>query len=245
MRVRLMGCVAVLTMAAVVMVGCVGKRQTRDDDGGTVPAVATLQSPMVTATQALHELQTAVKAGNDQAVRGSYDAFAAAFGEMLAPISHADTKAAQAMANANTALQAAVSGKQVDGYRAAREAEAILIELTRTAATAGLSIRSGSTLPAGAPGSGVRVIEVRGKEYRFEPAAIQVSKGERVTVRFTNAGTEKHEFELEALDQEIEPIAPGTTAELTFTVEESGTFEYACHVEDHYEQGMRGQLIVR
>lgn len=89
------------------------------------------------------------------------------------------------------------------------------------------------------------VVKVRAEEYRFIPSAIEVRKGSTVTIQFTNGGTERHEFELEAFDAEIEPIAPGQTASLTFVADKAGTFEYACHVDGHYEKGMKGHIIVK
>lgn len=248
MRMRRIAYVAVLVAAVALNAGCVGKRKSMDGEGGSVPAVASLRSPMATAAQALHELQAGSRSGNDKVVRESYEAFAAAFGEVLAPISHTDGKAAQTMANANTALQEALGGQTIDRQRVAREAEVILTTLGQVAQVSGFTLTGNASVKTGAPGApaaGARVIEVRAREYRFEPPTIEAKAGEQITIRFANAGTEKHEFELEELDKEIEPIAPGTTAEMTFSVEKAGTYEYACRVDGHYEKGMKGQLIVR
>ena len=40
-------------------------------------------------------------------------------------------------------------------------------------------------------------------------------------------------------------VQPGKEAELKFTPSRKGTFEMACHVEGHYEAGMKGTLIVK
>lgn len=40
-------------------------------------------------------------------------------------------------------------------------------------------------------------------------------------------------------------VAPGKSAEVTFTPKKTGTFEIGCHVEGHYEQGMKGVLVVK
>jgi len=40
-------------------------------------------------------------------------------------------------------------------------------------------------------------------------------------------------------------VGPGKSAELTFTPTRSGTFEIGCMVEDHYEKGMKGVLLVK
>jgi uncharacterized cupredoxin-like copper-binding protein len=90
-----------------------------------------------------------------------------------------------------------------------------------------------------------QTIEVRAKEYHFTPALITVDKGTRVTIRLINEGTEQHEFELDAFDFEIKPIAPRTRAQASFTADRTGLFEFACHVDGHYEKGMVGFLRVQ
>jgi uncharacterized cupredoxin-like copper-binding protein len=40
-------------------------------------------------------------------------------------------------------------------------------------------------------------------------------------------------------------VQPGKEAELKFTPTRKGTFEMACHVEGHYEAGMKGLVVVR
>lgn len=91
-----------------------------------------------------------------------------------------------------------------------------------------------------------RVIEVRVREYRFTPENIEVKRGERVTLRLINEGTERHEWEIESLDVEIEPVQPGGSAELTLVApKKAGQYEYICDLEDHHEQGMKGIMTVR
>lgn len=40
-------------------------------------------------------------------------------------------------------------------------------------------------------------------------------------------------------------VKPGRRAELKFTPKKTGTFEIGCHVEGHYEGGMKGTLVVK
>jgi len=40
-------------------------------------------------------------------------------------------------------------------------------------------------------------------------------------------------------------VGKGKTAELKFTPTRTGTFEIGCHVEGHYEAGMKGVLVVK
>jgi uncharacterized cupredoxin-like copper-binding protein len=88
-------------------------------------------------------------------------------------------------------------------------------------------------------------IEVRAREYRFTPPTINVDKGTRVTIKLINEGTDKHEFELDAFRFEIRPIAPRATAQASFVADKAGVFEFACHVDGHYEKGMKGTLVVK
>ncbi|MDQ7848791.1 MAG: cupredoxin domain-containing protein [Armatimonadota bacterium] len=40
-------------------------------------------------------------------------------------------------------------------------------------------------------------------------------------------------------------IDAGKSAEVSFTPKQTGTFEIGCHIEGHYEKGMKGTLVVR
>lgn len=40
-------------------------------------------------------------------------------------------------------------------------------------------------------------------------------------------------------------VQVGRSAVITFTPKKKGTFEYGCHVEGHYEAGMKGTLTVK
>jgi uncharacterized cupredoxin-like copper-binding protein len=40
-------------------------------------------------------------------------------------------------------------------------------------------------------------------------------------------------------------VEPGKSAELSFTPTRKGTFEIGCHIEGHYEAGMKGTLVVK
>lgn len=40
-------------------------------------------------------------------------------------------------------------------------------------------------------------------------------------------------------------IAPGRSATVKFTPTRKGTYEYACLIKGHYEEGMKGRLVVK
>ncbi|MFN2487242.1 MAG: multicopper oxidase domain-containing protein [Acidimicrobiia bacterium] len=39
-------------------------------------------------------------------------------------------------------------------------------------------------------------------------------------------------------------VGPNGTAITTFTFDQVGVFEFACHLPGHYEHGMRGEIVV-
>ena len=77
-----------------------------------------------------------------------------------------------------------------------------------------------------------------------------VTAGQPITFAVTNSGAVTHEMVLEkagdedvplaadGVESEIEDITPGATAEMTWTITEPGTYQLACHVPGHFEQGM-------
>ena len=46
-------------------------------------------------------------------------------------------------------------------------------------------------------------------------------------------------LEFNGAAQEVEDIEPGTTRTVEWTVPEAGQYQLACHVEGHYEAGMK------
>ena len=100
-------------------------------------------------------------------------------------------------------------------------------------------------------------------ELRFDPASIDVDKGEVVTFAVHNPGKTDHEFVLgddayqkshEAEMQGSEhmmdsdnavTIGPGETQKLTWKFTEAGEVMYACHEPGHYDGGMVGTIEVR
>jgi len=98
---------------------------------------------------------------------------------------------------------------------------------------------------------------------RFTPDAITVRRGETVKFVFRNDGQQLHEFvlgtqkELEAHaalmlkfpDMEHdEPymahVPAGKTAEIIWTFNRPGRFDFACLIAGHYQAGMAGRITV-
>ncbi|MFP5224960.1 MAG: plastocyanin/azurin family copper-binding protein [Actinomycetota bacterium] len=131
----------------------------------------------------------------------------------------------------------------------------------------GLSACGGSTSsPDGGDGE-IRTINIQAMDtLRFDPDAVTVAKGEQIRFVVTNAGETEHEFILgdqdvhahgEGMDMDMDmggdpqmgvlaslSLPPGETREATVTFDEAGTVEYGCHVDGHYEAGMKGTVTV-
>ena len=90
---------------------------------------------------------------------------------------------------------------------------------------------------------GVRVVE--GTRVRFvlvngDPIGHElITGGPEVHVRHTNGTEAEHP----SIPGEVS-VAPNGTAITTFTFDEPGTFEFACHLPGHYEHGMHGEIEV-
>lgn len=247
MRNRFSALLGALVALSLVMGACSTGQDSRNAAAGAAREVAAMRVPMTEAVTALADLVARGEAGDAKGRAEAYQRFALAFGKVLGPVSLRDVNTAQKMANANTALQEMLAQKSPDVKAVAREAAVIMHGLNQAAASIGTSLvaRADAEMSLlGAADQG-RIIEVKATDYGFSPIRIEVSRGERVTIRLINLGKEWHEWEVEGLDLEIEKTAPGTWSELTFTPHRTGTFDIMCDMEDHADQGMRGKLIVR
>ena len=98
----------------------------------------------------------------------------------------------------------------------------------------------------------------------FEPARIEVRRGEQVRFVLHNDGEEDHEFilatvtenrkhaevmkkypEMEHDDPNGKRILPYGNGELVWKFTKRGEFEFACLIPGHYEKGMFGRIIVK
>ncbi len=89
----------------------------------------------------------------------------------------------------------------------------------------------------------IRVINVKGSPFKFEPSEIRVKKGETVTIVFTN---EKgmHDWVVDEFNARTKVINGGETDTVQLTPDKAGTFEFYCSVGNHRAMGMKGNLIV-
>jgi uncharacterized cupredoxin-like copper-binding protein len=109
----------------------------------------------------------------------------------------------------------------------------------------------------------VRMLEGSGK-MSFEPALIQVRRGEQVRFIVQNDGEEDHEFilatiednrkhaelmkkfpEMEHDDPNAKRVLPYASKEVLWKFTKRGEFEFACLIPGHYEKGMFGKVVVK
>lgn len=115
---------------------------------------------------------------------------------------------------------------------------------------------------ASGSGAGTRTVRVILGHLRFAPNALRVEAGTTVTFVLVNGEAIDHEFVVgpEEVQQEHAKVAASgehgghgfnrvavpanKTVRFEYTFDQPGTLLYGCHVEGHYEQGMRGTVTV-
>lgn len=90
--------------------------------------------------------------------------------------------------------------------------------------------------------AGAPVIKVAGDNFAFEPAQIDVTAGETVTIALT-ASDVAHDFYVKGIGHVVHAKA-GKTARGSFRLKKAGTYKYWCTVLGHKKQGMTGTITV-
>jgi uncharacterized cupredoxin-like copper-binding protein len=145
---------------------------------------------------------------------------------------------------------------------------AMAVALVVSAASAHDDRRQFSAGEPGDPKKPARTVEVKMFEgdgrMGFEPARIEVRRGEQVRFVVQNNGEEDHEFVLATVIENREhseamkkhpgmehdgPNAKRVMATgnrmVVWKFTKRGEFEYACLIPGHYEKGMFGRVIVK
>lgn len=117
---------------------------------------------------------------------------------------------------------------------------------------------------AGVPVKASRTIKVSMSDsMRFDPSSFKFKEGETVKFIVKNDGKIMHEFVLGTKANNLEHaemmkrfpkmehdepymahVAPGETAELVWTFNRSGEFQFACLIAGHFDAGMHGPIQV-
>ncbi|HET9442262.1 MAG TPA: cupredoxin domain-containing protein [Acidimicrobiales bacterium] len=82
-------------------------------------------------------------------------------------------------------------------------------------------------------------LELEATDFAFSPATLSAAAGAEVTLTVRNTGKAPHTFTSEALDVD-EQVDAGKSAEVTFTMPDSGTVDFVCTF--HEGQGMKGSI---
>ena len=91
----------------------------------------------------------------------------------------------------------------------------------------------------------VRTVEVTAGEYKFEPAVVEVTEGERVVLKARTTDGKKHGLAIKELGVKTALPKTGEVVSIEFTAGAPGTYTIACSV---YCGGghsrMKGRLVV-
>jgi uncharacterized cupredoxin-like copper-binding protein len=137
----------------------------------------------------------------------------------------------------------------------------LALAVTALVSVAGYGFASGASAPEMDPlGPGDVTVEIDIHHSRFTPDRLAVVAGTRVRFLVVNDDPIHHELitgspevhvrhangteaEHPSIPGEV-TVGPNDMAITTFTFDEAGNFEFACHLPGHYEYGMRGEIEV-
>ena len=116
----------------------------------------------------------------------------------------------------------------------------------------------------GDPHQVTRTMEVQGQEMKFIPATLTIRHGDTVRFVFKNTGELKHEMmigtqkelndhaalmekhpDMEHDDPNGTAAEPGKSGEFVWKFTKAGQFHFGCLLPGHYQQGMKGSIVVR
>jgi nitrite reductase (NO-forming) len=80
-------------------------------------------------------------------------------------------------------------------------------------------------------------------DIKWDKIELEARAGQTITLVIENKGVLDHDFVIEELGIEVK-LSPGETQEVTFVVDEIGTYTYICAVPGHLDAGMIGQLTI-
>jgi uncharacterized cupredoxin-like copper-binding protein len=119
----------------------------------------------------------------------------------------------------------------------------ITVLLARLGALLGVSLLFLSACTGG--GSSGQNVTLQMTEYKFTPDTITVKSGQAVTVELQNKGTVVHDFHIPDLNVASPEVDPGKSAQVTFTPDKPGTYQFECTQPGHAQAGMTGSLVVQ
>lgn len=94
-----------------------------------------------------------------------------------------------------------------------------------------------------AAGKSSKEFTITGSNFKFDIPEIKVNKGDNVKIIFKNIEG-FHNFVIDEFKVATNQVKGPSEEIVTFTADQSGTFEYYCAVGNHRAMGMKGKLIV-
>lgn len=102
---------------------------------------------------------------------------------------------------------------------------------------------STNDITVGVTVGGVKEFTVVSDHFSFAPNSMQVKKGDRVKITFSNPlGT--HDLKVDEFNVATPKLSAGQSAVVEFIADKAGAFEYYCSVGNHRAMGMWGTLVV-
>lgn len=81
---------------------------------------------------------------------------------------------------------------------------------------------------------------------KWQPNALTVAAGTKVTISIKNTGATAHNFISPGLSVTAVDVPAGKSTDVTFTAPaQAGTYQFWCNIPGHAEAGMVGQVIVQ
>jgi uncharacterized cupredoxin-like copper-binding protein len=91
----------------------------------------------------------------------------------------------------------------------------------------------------------IRTITVNETDFKLDPSSISLDEPGTYAFEVVNKGQVAHALEIEGqgAEEKTDTLDPGTRATLKAKLE-AGTYELYCPVDNHADQGMKGELEV-
>jgi len=120
----------------------------------------------------------------------------------------------------------------------------------------GYGSSSSAATTSGASGGAIKTVLIKETEFKLSPSSVTLSKPGTYTFKAENEGSTQHSLEIEGKGVKSEGseggaaqlkqvLDPGQSGVLTVSFQKSGTYEMYCPVEDHEQEGMKGEVVVK
>ncbi|HAJ05179.1 MAG TPA: hypothetical protein DCL76_01315 [Chloroflexi bacterium] len=84
---------------------------------------------------------------------------------------------------------------------------------------------------------------LRATDIAYDIESINGSVGQTINIQFINDGALEHNFIIDEFGID-NLLQSGESSNISFTLEQAGSYEYYCNVAGHLEAGMKGTILV-